>query len=103
MCDDYLLESASLGSPGIDELRWLKPVFPGDTLSVRLEILEARPMASRPDVGLVRSMWQVSNQHGEAVLTMKGWGMYRCRPTGAPADHNPGQTDAPATSPSEPR
>lgn len=86
MCDAYLLESASLGSPGLDELRWLKPVFPDDTLSVRLEILEARPMASRPGVGLVRSMWQVSNQHGDAVLTMKGWGMYRRRPppSGAP-------------------
>ena len=82
MCDDYLLETASLGSPGIDELRWLKPVFPGDTLRGRVEILEARPMASRPGVGLVRSAWQLSNQHGEAVLSMKGWGMYRRRPVG---------------------
>ncbi len=80
MCDDYLLETASLGSPGIDELRWLKPVFPGDTLRGRVEILEARPMASRPGVGLVRSAWQLSNQQGEAVLSMKGWGMYRRRP-----------------------
>ncbi len=79
MCDAYLLDSASLGSPGIDELRWLKPVCPGDTLGVRLEILEARPMASRPDVGLVRSIWEVSNQRGETVLSMKGWGMYRRR------------------------
>ncbi len=86
MCDAYLLESASLGSPGIDELRWLKPVCPGDTLSVRLEVLEARPMGSRPDVGLVRSMWDVSNQRGETVLSMKGWGMYRRRPGATAAD-----------------
>lgn len=85
MCDAYILESASLGSPGVDELRWLKPVCPGDTLSVRLEVLEARPMASRPDVGLVRSMWEVSNQRGETVLSMKGWGMYRRRPVGGAA------------------
>ena len=89
MCDAYLLESASLGSPGVDELRWLKPVCPGDTLSVRLEVLEARPMASRSDVGLVRSMWEVSNQRGETVLSMKGWGMYRRRPLGGAAAADP--------------
>ncbi len=94
MCDAYLLESASLGSPGIDELRWLKPVFPGDTLRARLEVLEARPMASRPGVGLVRSMWLVSNQNGQAVLSMKGWGMYRRRP--APAAATAAPTDPPA-------
>ena len=55
MCDAYMLESSSLGSPGIDNLRWLKPVFPGDTLSMRLTVLAARPMNSRPGVGLVQS------------------------------------------------
>lgn len=79
MCDAYLLESASLGSPGIDQLRWLRPVFPGDVLNLRMEVLEARPMASRPDVGLVKSRWEVGNQHGEPVLTMQGWGMFRRR------------------------
>jgi len=79
MCDDYLLESASLGSPGIDNLRWTRPVFPGDTLSVRLTVLEARPMASKPQVGLVRSRWEVRNQRHETVLTMEGWGMFRRR------------------------
>ncbi len=80
MCDAYLLDAASLGSPGIDALRWLKPVYPGDTLGVRLEVTQARPMASRPGVGLVRNLWTVSNQHGEPVLTMEGWGMFRRRP-----------------------
>ena len=79
MCDDYLLESSSLGSPGIDNLKWLKPVYPGDTLSVRFEVLEARPMGSRPEVGLVRSRWEVLNQHREVVLSMEGWGMFRRR------------------------
>ncbi len=76
MCDAYLLDSASLGSPGIDNLRWLKPVFPGDTLRVKLEVLEARPMASRPQVGLVRSRWEVRNQRDDPVLVMEGWGMF---------------------------
>jgi acyl dehydratase len=83
MCDDYLLESSSLGSPGIDNLRWLKPVFPGDTLSVRLTVLETRPMNSRPHVGLVQSQWEVLNQHGVAVLSMTGWGMFGRREPGA--------------------
>ena len=80
MCDDYLLDSASLGSPGIDELKWLKPVFPGDTLSLQLTVLEARLMASRPGVGLVRSLWVVLNQQREPVLSMQGWGIFRVRP-----------------------
>lgn len=80
MCDDYLLDAASLGSPGIDNLRWLKPVFPGDTLRGRLTVLAARPMNSRPDVGLVQSRWEIFNQHGDAVLSMEGWGMFRRRP-----------------------
>ena len=84
MCDDYLLESSSLGSPGIDSLRWTKPVHPGDTLSVRLTTLESRPMASRPKVGLVLSKWEVLNQDRELVLTMQGWGMFGRR-TPAPA------------------
>lgn len=86
ICDDHLLQTASLGSPGIDQLRWLKPVYPGDTLSVRLEVLEARTMASRPAVGLVKSRWTVYNQAREAVMSMEGWGMMRRRE--APAAHS---------------
>jgi acyl dehydratase len=76
LCDGYLLESASLGSPGIENLRWTKPVYPGDVLHVRLEVLEARPLASRPSVGLVRSRTSVLNQSDEIVLTMEGFGMF---------------------------
>jgi acyl dehydratase len=80
MCDDYLLRSSSLGSPGIDELKWHKPVYPGDAIRVRLTVLEARPMNSRPDVGLIRSKWEVLNQDDAVVLSMLGWGMFGRRP-----------------------
>ena len=89
MCDEYLLESASLGSPGIENLRWTRPVFPGDTLSVRFNVLDARPMASKPDVGLVRSRWEVRNQTGETVLSMEGWGMFRRRAAAAVGENPP--------------
>ena len=80
MCDAYLLDAASLGSPGIEKLRWLKPVHPGDVLSVRLQVIESRLLASRPGVGLALFEWRVSNQRAEPVLTMEGYGMLRCRP-----------------------
>jgi len=83
MCDAYLLESASLGSPGVDNVRWLKPVRPGDTISVVRKTLEARKSASKPDRGIIRSLWEVTNQHGELVMTMEGLGMFRCRPSAA--------------------
>jgi acyl dehydratase len=85
MCDGYLLEAASLGSPGIDALRWHKPVFPGDTLTLRMTVRKARPMTTRADVGLVLSEWSMHNQRGETVLTMEGWGMFRRRPQAASA------------------
>ena len=80
MCDAYLLDASSLGSPGIDSLRWTRPVHPGDTLGMRMTTLESRPMASRPNVGLMLSKWEVLNQHRELVLTMQGWGMFGRRP-----------------------
>ena len=79
MCDAYLLESASLGSPGLEKLSWKKPVYPGDTLHVRLAVLESRPMASRPEVGILRSRWAEMNQDDETVLIMAGYGMVRRR------------------------
>ena len=79
MCDAYLLKSASLGSPGIEQLKWLLPVRPGDTLRMRLTVLESRPMQSKPGVGLVRSRHEVLNQHGQAVMQMEGYGMFRRR------------------------
>ena len=85
MCDAYLLDAASLGSPGLDTLRWLKPVYPGDVLHVRLTVLEARPMNSKPHIGLVKSRWETfarrPNGDDDAVLLMEGWGMFRRRGT----------------------
>lgn len=83
MVDHFLSQAASLGSPGLENVRWLKPVFPGDVLSLRHTILESRPMNSRPDVGLVRTQWEMSNQRGEKVLHMEGWSMFRRREPGA--------------------
>ena len=82
MCDSYLNDSAGLGSPGVDNLRWLKPVYPGDTLSGEMEVLESRPMNSKPHVGLVLSGWRAFNQDGVPVLTMQGWGMFARRTRG---------------------
>ena len=61
---------AGLGSPGIDELRWLKPVYPGDTLSCEMEVIDTRRSASRPEMGFVKSRMTVLNQEGIAVMTM---------------------------------
>lgn len=81
MCDNYLLETASLGSPGVENIKWLKPVRPGDTLHLKMEVLEARVLESKPTVGLVRNRWQMSNQNHESVMTMEGYGMFRRRPS----------------------
>ncbi len=80
LCDGLLADTASLGSPGIDELRWLKPVRPGDTLSVRMTVLEAIPSRSKPDRGLLRSLTEVRNQRGEVVLTARGLSLFGRRP-----------------------
>jgi acyl dehydratase len=62
-------QQAGLGSPGIDQIRWKKPVFPGDTLHVRGRILEKTPSRSRPEMGSFRTETTVTNQHGEVVMT----------------------------------
>jgi acyl dehydratase len=69
--EHYLTHVASLASPGLDELRWLKPVRPGDRLSVRVTVLKAAPSKSKPDRGAVTSFIEVFNQADEAVMSMK--------------------------------
>jgi acyl dehydratase len=69
--DHYLTKVASLGSPGGDELRWVKPVRPGDNLSVRVTVLKAVPSKSKPDRGAVTSFVEVINQASEVVMTFK--------------------------------
>jgi acyl dehydratase len=84
MCDAYLLDSASEGAPGIDEMRWLKPVRPGDRLSVRRTTLGARVSRSRPAIGILDFEFEVMNQHGEAVMSLRSASFIRRRPEAAP-------------------
>lgn len=78
--DTGILAAASMGSPGFDELRWLKPVRPGDTLRVELEVVESRPSQSKPDRGIMRGAYRYLNQNGEAVLTYTAMHLLRRRP-----------------------
>ena len=77
--DNSLPQRASLGSPGIDELRWLRPVRPGDMLSVRLSVLEATRSRSKPDRGVVRTLCEVLNQKREVVMSLKAMNIIACR------------------------
>jgi acyl dehydratase len=77
--EHFLSHVASLASPGVDELRWTKPVRPGDTLSVRATIVETRPSASKPDRGLVRTRFEVLNQRGEVVMSAKAMNLLKRR------------------------
>ena len=80
--DGLLNRSAAIGSPGLDEPRWLKPVYAGDSLDARVEILEVRPSRSRPDRGAARIRCVVSNQRGDEVLTMIATVMFLRRAVG---------------------
>lgn len=76
----YLSSVSSLGSPGVDELRWIKPVRPGDELSVRVSVLETRRSRSKPDRGIVRSLIEVLDRRGEAVMSMRAVNLILRRP-----------------------
>ena len=75
MCDAYLLDTASQGSGGLDEVRWLKPVRPGDVLTGTATVLSARISNSKPDLGLVTMEYKAQNQNGETVIIITGMGM----------------------------
>jgi acyl dehydratase len=77
--ENYLSHVANLGSPGGDELRWNKPVFPGDQLSVRATVMEARRSESRSDRGIVRTFIEVLNQNRNVVMSMKMVNFVKCR------------------------
>ena len=79
LVDHYISHVACLGSPGADELRWLKPVRPGDTLSLRVTVLKVKRSRSKPDRGVVRSFVEVLNQDGEVVMTRQAVGIMLCR------------------------
>jgi acyl dehydratase len=78
--DRYLSQVVSMASPGVDEIRWPNPVRPGDTLSVRVTILESRPSRTKLDRGVVRSRIEASNQRNEPVLSMIGLSIIGRRP-----------------------
>jgi acyl dehydratase len=77
--DHYLSKVANLGSPGCDELRWSKPVFPGDQLSIRVTVIETRRSDSKPDRGIVQSFTEVLNQKREVVMSVKMVNFVRAR------------------------
>ncbi len=68
---EKVINACSMGSPGMDKLRWLKPVRPGDTLRVEAEVLSARASQSKPDRGLATLTYEVFNQRGEVVMTFE--------------------------------
>jgi acyl dehydratase len=80
MYADHFLPENGLPAPGVDEVRWLRPVRPGDTLSMRVTIEEARVSKSRPDRGIIRPFSEVLNQNREVVLTMRPINLVRRRP-----------------------
>ncbi len=82
--DGLMTCSSSMGSPGLEKVRWIKPVRPGDTLSVVYLTQQVKASDSRPDRGVVWSKWQATNQHGEIVATIEGMGMFGRRPKAGP-------------------
>ena len=80
LVDGLLAQSDSMGSPGIDNLRWLKPVRPGDTLRGRFTILEAKPSRSRPTWGIIRSRGEMVNQNEEIVMQIEAVNFFARRP-----------------------
>ena len=78
--DNYVDHRTALGSPGVDEVRWLKPVRPGDTITASVECAAKVPSKSRPEMGVVHEHWRATNQKGEVVLTVKGINMVRRKP-----------------------
>lgn len=82
LVDNYISRETSMGSPGVDELHWLKPVLAGDTISAKVRILDKKPSRSRPEMGSIFNQYEVYNQRGELVMTMKGIGLMRRRTAG---------------------
>jgi acyl dehydratase len=74
-----LFSACGMGSPGLDELRWLRPVRPGDTLRSEVEVVEARPSRSKPDRGMLVMAFTIRNQRDEDVLTMRTMQLTRRR------------------------
>jgi len=82
MVDNLMKGGGGLGSPGVDELRWVRPVKPGDVLRLRAQVLEKRESKSKPGIGIMKNFVEVLNQKNEVVLTMKSTGFVRKRHAG---------------------
>ena len=79
LVQNYISECSSLGSPGVDKIRWMEPVRPGDILSVKVKVIENRRSRSKPDRGIVKSKIEVLNQLRVVVLNMETTGFFLCR------------------------
>jgi acyl dehydratase len=79
--DGLMARASSMGSPGLDGVRWLAPVRAGDTLNVHYQTVKVKASASKPDRGVVWSKWVAINQQGETVCTVEGMGMFGRRPS----------------------
>jgi acyl dehydratase len=82
--DGVLKDTANMGSPGVENLRWLKPVRPGDTIEVTVSVLEMVPSSSRPDRGRIKVKFEVTDHTGDTLMDMVAWMMMKRRPAGTP-------------------
>jgi acyl dehydratase len=78
--DSYINKGISLGSPGLENIRWMKPVRPGDTITYRRTTVATRPSKSMPGVGLMLGRIEAVNQDGDVVMSNEGWGMFGRKP-----------------------
>ena len=79
LVDHFISPLSSMGSPGVEEIRWTKPVRPGDRLKLRVTVVETRRSQSKPDRGIVQVQEEAINQDGETVMSIRGTGLYKCR------------------------
>lgn len=81
LVEHFISPLSSMGSPGADEVRWTRPVRPGDRLKLRVTVIETRRSQSKPDRGIVQVQEEAINQDGETVMSIRGMGLYKCRET----------------------
>lgn len=100
LCDHFISHVSSMGSPGVDQVRWLRPVRPGDRLRARVHVVKVRASESRPDRGIVSARHEMLNQRDEVVMTMSGNGFYLRRPAaGAASTSGPAERATPGAKP----
>jgi acyl dehydratase len=85
ICDGFMLDSASMGAAGVEEVKWLRPVRPSDSLMLHRTILDTRTSRSRPEMGIVRILYEMFNAHGECAMTMLAVALFARRHPGAPS------------------